>query len=63
VEPPLGTEYFKVFAFPRAIAGLDRWTQRLLDPASGEVVALLERIKQEQEWAEILQEVVTVKHP
>jgi hypothetical protein len=63
VEPPLGMEYFKLFAFPRPVAGFTQWTQRLLDPASGEVVALLERIKQEQEWAETVQEVVTVKRP
>jgi hypothetical protein len=63
VEPPLGMEYFKLFAFPRPVAGFTQWTQRLLDPASGEVLALLERIKQEQEWAETVQEVVTVKRP
>jgi hypothetical protein len=63
VEPPLGMEYFKLFAFLRPVAGFTQWTQRLLDPASGEVLALLERIKQEQEWAETVQEVVTVKRP
>ncbi len=63
VEPPLGMEYFKLFAFSRPVAGFTQWTQRLLDPASGEVLALLERIKQEQEWAETVQELVTVKRP
>jgi hypothetical protein len=63
VEPPLGTEYFKLFAFSRPLPGIARFTNTLLDPAGGEIAALLALIKGERDWAEAVREIVTVKRP
>jgi len=63
VEEPLGTEYFKLFAFPRKVPGLAQFTNTLLDPAGGEIAMLLALIKNERDWAETVREIVTVKQP
>ena len=63
VEPPLGTEYFKLFAFTQPLPGLDQFTNRPLDPAGSEISELLRLIKNASDWAETLREIVTIKRP
>ena len=63
VEPPLGTEYFKLFALTQPLPGLDQFTNRSLDPAGSEIPALLRLIKSASDWAETLREIVTGKRP
>lgn len=63
VQPPLGTEYFKLFAFTQPPPGLDQLTSRSLDPAGSEIPELLRLIKGANDWAETVREIVTVKRP
>lgn len=61
IEPPLGTEYLKVFAFPQPVSGLGRLTFRaILEPHDPAVQEFVQRVKQATGWATTRREVVSV---
>ena len=64
VEPPLGTEYLKVFAFPQPVSGLERLTsEAILEPNDPAVQEFVRTIRQATGWATTRREVVTVPRP
>ena len=61
VEPPLGTEYLKVFAFPQPMSGLARLTSgAILEPDDPAVQEFVRTVRQADGWATTRREVVTV---
>ena len=63
VEAPFGTDFLKLFAFPQAPQGLAHYARRTLDPASGEVQALLALLQSTSGWATTRRDMVTVPRP
>jgi hypothetical protein len=64
VQPPLGVEFLKLFAFREKVKGLEGFVggKGVLSPTGKEFAELLALIKRQKGWAETVQQVVTVKN-
>lgn len=63
VGPPFGVEFLKLFAFRESLQGLERFAagDGVLSATEARFGELLEAVKRRSDWAETLQQVVTVK--
>lgn len=61
IEPPLGVEYLKLFAFSSPIKDFNHFIGKTLSPAGSEFNQLLSIIKSQQGWSSTTMEVVTME--
>lgn len=61
IEPPLGVEYLKLFAFRSPVSGLTPFLGKHLSPNGPEFGQLLALIRRQQGWSSTIMEVVTLE--
>jgi len=61
IEPPLGVEYLKLFAFPAPITDFSPFIGKTLSPVGPEFSQLMSIIRRQQGWSSTTMEVVTME--
>jgi hypothetical protein len=62
IEPPLGVEFLKLFAFRTPVSGLTPFLGRSLSPVGPEFSQLISIIRRQQGWSSTTMEVVTMEN-